>query len=61
VDSILNLLMFGVSVDRMRRAMKAAVDAATTVPGVLQIGAMNFGGQFGRHQYHLRDERKDEG
>jgi len=22
---------------------------------VRQIGAMNFGGEFGKHQYHLRE------
>ncbi len=55
IDSILNLLMFGASPDLMRRAMRVALTAAAQVPGVLFLGAMNFGGEFGKHQYHLHE------
>jgi formylmethanofuran--tetrahydromethanopterin N-formyltransferase len=55
IGSILNLLMFGATPGLMRRAMKVAVEAAAQVPGVKQIGAMNFGGEFGKHQYHLHE------
>jgi formylmethanofuran--tetrahydromethanopterin N-formyltransferase len=55
VGAILNLLMFGASAALMRQAMKAAILAATTVAGVRQIGAMNFGGEFGKHKYVLRE------
>jgi formylmethanofuran--tetrahydromethanopterin N-formyltransferase len=55
VGSILNLLMFGVSEGVMQRSIKAAVEAAARVPGVIEIGAMNFGGAFGRHKYYLRE------
>jgi formylmethanofuran--tetrahydromethanopterin N-formyltransferase len=54
-NSILNLLMFGASPDVMRKAMTVSVKAAAQVPGVLYLGAMNFGGKFGRHQYHLHE------
>ena len=54
-NSILNLLMFGASPDLMRRAMTVSLRAAAQVPGVLILSAMNFGGQFGRHQYHLHE------
>lgn len=53
ITSILNLLMFGATPDLMEQGMKAAIEAAAPVPGVEAIGAMNFGGTFGRHQYHL--------
>jgi len=53
--SLLNLLMFGASEALMRQGMRVAIEATTGVAGVLQIGAMNFGGQFGRHQYPLRE------
>lgn len=53
--SILNLLMFGATSGLMRRAMKVAIEAAAQVPGVREIGAMNFGGEFGKHQYHLHE------
>lgn len=55
VESILNLLMFGASPDLMKKAMAVSLRAAAQVSGVLYLGAMNFGGQFGRHQYHLHE------
>jgi formylmethanofuran:tetrahydromethanopterin formyltransferase len=45
--------MFGATSGLMRQAMKVAIEAAAQVPGVREIGAMNFGGEFGKHQYHL--------
>jgi formylmethanofuran:tetrahydromethanopterin formyltransferase len=55
VGSILNLLMFAASADLMRQGMRVAIEAAAHVPGVLEIGAMNFGGAFGRHKYYLHE------
>jgi formylmethanofuran--tetrahydromethanopterin N-formyltransferase len=55
VGSILNLLMFGASADLMRQGIRVAIQASAQVPGVLQVGAMNFGGEFGRHTYHLHE------
>lgn len=55
VNSILNLLMFGASPELMRRALSLGLAAALQVPGVLYLGAMNFGGQFGRHKYFLHE------
>ena len=52
--SILNLLMFGATTDRMKQGLKVAIEAAAQVPGVREIGAMNFGGTFGRHKFYLR-------
>lgn len=51
--SILNLLMFGATADLMRQGLRVAIEAAAQVPGVREIGAMNFGGTFGRHKFHL--------
>jgi formylmethanofuran--tetrahydromethanopterin N-formyltransferase len=53
--SILNLLMFGATAGLMKQAIAVAIRAAACVPGVQRIGAMNFGGAFGRHQFHLRE------
>jgi formylmethanofuran--tetrahydromethanopterin N-formyltransferase len=55
VNSVLNLLMFGASADVMAKAMGASLNAAAKVPGVLALTAMNFGGQFGKHKYFLRE------
>jgi formylmethanofuran--tetrahydromethanopterin N-formyltransferase len=54
VNSVLNLLMFGASAELMADAMAISLRAATQVPGVIALTAMNFGGAFGKHQYHLR-------
>ncbi len=59
VNSILNLLMFGASPDLMKQAMAVGLTAAAQAPGVLYLGAMNFGGEFGSHQYHLHQLLKD--
>lgn len=55
VTSILNLLMFGASPELMKKGMTASLRAAAQVPGVLYLGAMNFGGEFGKHKYHLHE------
>jgi len=55
VGSILNLLMFGATADLMKRGMTVAIEAAVQVPGVREIGAMNFGGEFGRHKFYLHE------
>ena len=58
VGSILNLLYFGVDQERVAKGLAVAVKAACKVPGVIQIGAMNFGGTFGPYKYYLRDAIK---
>lgn len=55
VNSILNLLMFGSSMDKMENAMEAGLRAATNSGDLISIGAMNFGGEFGSYEYHLHD------
>jgi len=54
VGSILNILFFGVSEDLVAIAIKQGIEAAVRVPGVIQIGAMNFGGNFGPHKFYLQ-------
>lgn len=58
VESVLNLLMFGASADLMAKAMGLALRAAAQAPGVVALTAMNFGGQFGKHKYYLREVMK---
>jgi formylmethanofuran--tetrahydromethanopterin N-formyltransferase len=58
VGSVLNLLMFGASPQAMAVAMGASLRAAAQVPGVMALTAMNFGGQFGKHKYYLRELTK---
>ena len=56
--SILNLLIFGVNPEKMAEALTVAIKAACQVPGVIRIGAMNFGGEFGPHKFVLHDMLK---
>jgi formylmethanofuran--tetrahydromethanopterin N-formyltransferase len=55
VNSVLNLLMFGASAEVMAKAMAVSLKAAAKAPGVMALTAMNFGGQFGKHKYFLRE------
>lgn len=55
VKSVVNLLMFGATKELIKKAMKVAIEVAAKVPGVKEIGAMNFGGQFGRHNFDLHE------
>ncbi len=56
--AILNLLVFGVQPEKMGQALTVAIRAACQVPGVLRIGAMNFGGSFGPHKFVLHEMLK---
>jgi len=58
VGSVLNLLMFGASAEAMAKAMGLSLTAAAQAPGVIAMTAMNFGGQFGKHKYFLRELMK---
>lgn len=52
-NSVLNLLIFGATAGLVKEALKLGIEAAVRVPGVKEIGAMNFGGSFGRHKFYL--------
>ncbi|MEI7884396.1 MAG: hypothetical protein WCI30_03500 [Clostridia bacterium] len=56
--SILNMLVFGVCTPKMQEALTVAIKAACNVPGVVRIGAMNFGGQFGPYKFVLHEMLK---
>lgn len=53
--SILNLLVFGVAPEKMGKALGVAIKAACQIPGVVHIGAMNFGGEFGPYKFVLHE------
>ena len=41
--------------ESVRAAMKAGIEAACNVPGVLEIDAGNFGGNLGAYKINLQD------
>jgi formylmethanofuran--tetrahydromethanopterin N-formyltransferase len=55
VKALVVLLMSGLNEDLMKKAMKVGIEAAVKVPGVKKIGAMNFGGEFGKHKLYLHE------
>ncbi len=55
IVSIPEIVIDGTSLDAVRDAMKACVDAAAGMDGVRMISAGNFGGKLGRHHIYLKD------
>lgn len=53
VNSVLEIVLDGLDADAIRGAMRAGIDAACR-PGVRAITAGNYGGNLGKHQFHLR-------
>jgi len=52
VNSVLELVLDGVDAEAIRRAMRVGIDAACR-PGVRAITAGNYGGNLGKHKFHL--------
>jgi formylmethanofuran--tetrahydromethanopterin N-formyltransferase len=52
------IVMDGVDERSVAQAMKAAVEAAAG-PGVVRIGAGNYGGKLGKYQFRLHELLKD--
>jgi formylmethanofuran--tetrahydromethanopterin N-formyltransferase len=53
VNSVLEIVLDGLSPDAIRDAMRAGIAAACR-PGVRAISAGNYGGKLGPHHFHLR-------
>ena len=55
VNSIPEIVINGVSLHAVKKAMKAAILAVKTMPGVVMISAGNYNGKLGKHKIHLRE------
>lgn len=55
VNGVYEIVIDGVDEEAVKAAMKAAIEAACTVNGVLQISAGNFGGNLGAYKIGLRN------
>jgi len=53
VNSVLEIVLDGLSADAIGQAMRIGIDAACR-PGVRAITAGNYGGNLGPHHFHLR-------
>jgi formylmethanofuran--tetrahydromethanopterin N-formyltransferase len=56
--SVLEIVIDGLSFDAVATSMRAALQAATAcgeAHGLVRVTAGNYGGNLGRHHFHLRD------
>lgn len=54
-QAVYEIVIDGLSVSDVRRAMHAGLHAAAASPGLLRITAGNYGGKLGKHHFHLRE------
>jgi formylmethanofuran--tetrahydromethanopterin N-formyltransferase len=55
VGFIPEIVINGVSLDAVKKAMKAGIEAALNVEGVVKISAGNYGGKLGEYRIYLRE------
>lgn len=55
VNAVYEIVIDGLDFDSVQQAMKVGLQAACQVPGVELISAGNYGGELGKHHFHLRD------
>ena len=54
VNSVLEIVIDGLTEDAVREAMRVGVEAACR-PGIVRISVGNYGGTLGQYQFHLRE------
>jgi formylmethanofuran--tetrahydromethanopterin N-formyltransferase len=55
VNSVYEIVIDGLGLDPIKRAMAAGIKAAVKVPGVLRISAGNYGGELGPYRADLKE------
>ena len=60
VQSIMEIVINGSSLDAVASATYAAIDAALGTPGLVRITAGNYGGRLGKSFIHLRPQQSGE-
>ena len=55
VNGVYEIVIDGVDEDAVKAAMKAGIEAAVKISGVIQISAGNFGGNLGKYQIKLHE------
>jgi formylmethanofuran--tetrahydromethanopterin N-formyltransferase len=55
VNSIPEIVINGVSLDAVKKAMKEAIITVKDMSGVVKISAGNYGGKLGKHRIYLRE------
>jgi formylmethanofuran--tetrahydromethanopterin N-formyltransferase len=55
VNGVYEIVIDGVDEEAVKAAMKAGIEAAVKISGVIQISAGNFGGNLGKYQIQLHE------
>jgi formylmethanofuran--tetrahydromethanopterin N-formyltransferase len=55
VNAVYELVINGLDEESIKKAMKAGIEAAVTVPGIKKISAGNYGGKLGKYQFKLHE------
>jgi formylmethanofuran--tetrahydromethanopterin N-formyltransferase len=55
VRFIPEIVINGISLDRVKHAMKASIKAVKDMNGVVRISAGNYDGKLGKHRIYLRE------
>jgi formylmethanofuran--tetrahydromethanopterin N-formyltransferase len=55
VDSVYEIVIDGLSLDSIKRAMAAGIKAAVKIPGIVRISAGNYGGKLGPYRADLKE------
>ncbi len=55
VSYIPEIVINGISLEAVKKAMKAGIEAAVNVDGVVKISAGNYGGKLGEYKIYLRE------
>jgi formylmethanofuran--tetrahydromethanopterin N-formyltransferase len=55
VKYIPEIIINGTSMEAVKKAMKAGIQIATKVDGVVRISAGNYGGKLGKHKIYLKE------
>ena len=55
VNCVYEIVINGLSVDTVKKAMKVGVQAAASVPGIVRISAGNYGGKIGPFKAFLKE------
>ena len=55
VTCVYEIVINGLTLDAVKKAMKVGVQAAINCPGVVKISAGNYGGKLGPFKAYLKD------
>ena len=53
--SLYEIVINGTSLEAVKESIKVGIEAAVHIPGILKIGAGNYGGKLGKYQINLHE------